>query len=217
MGIRLGALVGTIMCALSLVMTSFTTSLLHIFFSYSILFGLGCSMIYTSSVLAMTKYFNRQQGLALGIFQGSPSLGILTLGPLRQDLVDSYGLRTMFQITALFFVPACLLVLSYDSNIQQPIDENQQNEEHSRPKEIGFWKGLKEVFKRPVFVIAVSSLMLLTMTAFVTHVHLVIYLSINNIIMNNNISIHPSDHSTLHVTNKAFSQFIISSPLQFIL
>jgi len=79
----------------------------------------------------------------------------------------------MYQIIAAFFVPVMLLVLSYDPNVQQPIDENLQDEGHNIPKEIGFCQGLKEIFKRPVFLISVFSLLLQTLTAFVTHVHLV--------------------------------------------
>ncbi|KAK3706232.1 hypothetical protein QZH41_010930 [Actinostola sp. cb2023] len=48
-------------------------------------------------------------------------------------------------------------------------------DEESEEEKVAFCAGLREVFKRPQYVIAIVSLMLQTLTAFVSYVHLISY------------------------------------------
>ncbi|XP_028519032.1 monocarboxylate transporter 13 isoform X2 [Exaiptasia diaphana] len=189
--IRLGALVGAAMCLLSLFLTSYVKSLLQMFFSYSILYGLGCSMLFTSIVQAMTRYFKKRQGFALGCVSGGLNLGILTLGPLIQALIDQYGYRSMYRIIASMLTGVLLLLLSFDPYVQKEsiVTNGELVEEEER--EIGFKEGLKQLIRRPIYVIGVISLTLQTLTGFVTHVHLVSYCK--------EVGIPPSEASNLFI------------------
>jgi len=66
-----------------------------------------------------------------------------------------------------------LLLLTFDPNVKKPTLITVGEDEESEEEKVAFCAGLREVFKRPQYVIAIVSLMLQTLTAFVSYVHLV--------------------------------------------
>ncbi|XP_031551469.1 monocarboxylate transporter 9-like [Actinia tenebrosa] len=177
LNIRYSAVLGILMCITSLVATSFTTNIIQVFFSYSILYGLGLSLLFNSCIFATTKYFHKRQAIAIGIVCSGTYIGVLSLGPIVQLLIDLYGFRTMYRIMAGSFVLPLLAVCSFDPNVKDPSTEvlqTQKGNDENKPTEKGCVI-VVELLKRPMYVVAAIALALQAMTAFVSFVHLVSY------------------------------------------
>jgi len=163
-------MLSVIMCSSSLVLTSFierNSTLL--FFSYSLLYGFGISMLYASCVYATTKYFRKRQNAAFGILISGYSIGMLTLGPLLQFLLDRFGLKTTLRIMAgSLFLP---ILLTFDTNVNDGrVTDVQEN--NVFPERNCMLK-LFVIFKRPAYIIAIVTIFLQCFTANMATVHLV--------------------------------------------
>ncbi|XP_048589865.1 monocarboxylate transporter 10 isoform X2 [Nematostella vectensis] len=116
---RFTAVVGVMTCATSLIITSFTKSVLQMLLSYSLLFGLGCCFVFMSSVYAVTSYCQRRHAFALGLLSAGQNLGVLSLGPLLQVLMDNLGWRVMYRVLAGVAGIVLLVVLTFDPNVEE--------------------------------------------------------------------------------------------------
>lgn len=172
---RIAAVVGGLITCTSLVITSFTENLLQVFFSYSVLYGLGLSLIFTANIVAVTNYFDKRQSVGFGILTAGQNIGTVALGPVLQILVDLYGLRWMYRIIAASFIlPIVLLAIAYDPNVEKSASHHGNDSEAEESKQNGFTcANIMEVFKSPAYVIAITSLFLQALTCFISYVHLV--------------------------------------------
>jgi MFS family permease len=75
---------------LAFVLTSFTTGLWQIFFSYSLLMAIGSqnTVIGTTTV---SRWFTSHRGTALGIISAGVGLGTLVMPPISGQLIESFG------------------------------------------------------------------------------------------------------------------------------
>jgi predicted MFS family arabinose efflux permease len=125
-------------------------------------------LVFTSVIFAITKYFKARQGIALGIVIGGLNIGVMSLSPFIQLLLDVYGLKTMYRISTALFGFVLFIVLLLDPDVQDDIiNQNQQNEHD------GSLSKLFQLFKRPAYIIATVTISLETFTAFVSFIHLV--------------------------------------------
>ena len=67
-GCRWTVVIGGLMCGLGLVISSFSSSLLMMYFTYSSLFGLGTAVLHIPSLLIVQRYFHKRRSFATGIF-----------------------------------------------------------------------------------------------------------------------------------------------------
>ena len=127
-GCRFTAISGCLICAVSLVVTSYSSSLQWMFVTYSCLFGLGSSFMFTSYLLITAKNFRKWQSLAVGIVAVGGGIGVLVLGPLLQLLIDTVGWRGAYRvISAPFFVMACVCGALFGDPIQDHSEITSQN------------------------------------------------------------------------------------------
>ena len=117
-GCRTISLVGAVTCAVSLVLTSFSKSLVTMYFAYSVLFGLGTSLVFASSLIMVGKYFYKRRAFASGVFGCGGSLGIMCLGPILETLLSAFGWRYTYRIMAVAVLGICLLGCLYDPNVE---------------------------------------------------------------------------------------------------
>ena len=118
-GCRTISLVGAVTCAVSLVLASFSNSLVTMYFAYSVLFGLGTSFVFAPSLVIVGRYFNKRRAFATGIFGSGGSLGIMCLGPILDSLLSAYGWRYTYRIMAAAVLGICLLGCFYDPNVEK--------------------------------------------------------------------------------------------------
>lgn len=75
-----------------LMLSSFAPNIYFLFFSYGIVVGLGCGLLYTATVTITCQYFDSRRGLALGLISTGSSVGLFIYAPLQRKLVEVYGL-----------------------------------------------------------------------------------------------------------------------------
>jgi MFS family permease len=90
-----GALIGT-----GLTLTSYATSIWHVYITYGLVLGLGVSCAFVPSVATVGQWFDRRRGLATGIAVAGTGVGSLVLAPLSSGLIDAFGWRSAMRILA---------------------------------------------------------------------------------------------------------------------
>ena len=123
-GCRLTNLLGALICAASLATASLSESLVTLYLSYSILFGIGTSFVFNAGLVIVSSYFSKRRSLALGFVSAGQGLGVLAQGPLLQALTDNYGWKTTYRIMAGAIFGICLLGITYDPNVKPEEDKS---------------------------------------------------------------------------------------------
>ncbi|KAM4852138.1 monocarboxylate transporter 9 isoform 1-T3 [Thomomys bottae] len=80
------------MVAGGLMLSSFAPNIYFLLFSYGIVVGLGCGLLYTATVTITCLYFDSRRGLALGLISTGSSVGLFIYAALQRMLIEFYGL-----------------------------------------------------------------------------------------------------------------------------
>lgn len=107
---------GGIICATSLIVSSFASSTTMMFVTFSIFYGVGTCMCTSPTMTITPEYFDKYLSIATGITVSGSSFGTLIMGPLSQVIIDHAGWRTAFRVYAGF----CLLTSLLNSRIRNP-------------------------------------------------------------------------------------------------
>lgn len=92
-GCRSVAMLGGFISVAAMFATSFVTSLVPIYLTYSVMWGLGSSMSYVPTFLIVDKYFDRHRSLANGLITAGSAVGALVMGPTLNTLLERVGWR----------------------------------------------------------------------------------------------------------------------------
>ena len=156
-----------------LVSTSFAQSLSHMYFTYSLMFGLGTCFIYNSCYLVAAQYFKKKLSVATGILALGASLGVLYTGPLLQVLLDAFGWRATFRIMAASFSLVCILSLTFNPNVQgTTVIENLNTPEDEGEERSGL-SLYCSVWSFPTFTVVVTSFMFASFGMYIPYINLV--------------------------------------------
>lgn len=99
-GPRITVLLIGVLSGLSLLLTSQTNALWQLFITYSLLFS-GIGAVYTLIVSTVSRWFDKNRGLALGIAGSGVGLGIVVIAPFATYLIASFGWRMAYIIMGL--------------------------------------------------------------------------------------------------------------------
>lgn len=83
---------------LSLLLTSFTTSLWQLFIVYSFLLAIGTGAAVPVLMSLVSRWFNKKRGLALGISTSGIALGTIIAAPLAAFLIAAFSWRIAYII-----------------------------------------------------------------------------------------------------------------------
>lgn len=165
-GFRIAIILGCLTCSTGLALGSFASSIIILYFSFSLPFALGQSLIFVSSAIIANNYFDKRKSIALGIVTAAQGLGTMILGPTLQALVNVFDWRNTFRVFAGFMTLAsltgCLLHQGTSS-----AHENQGNPSKK------FRLNLKSLLKDQTIVVLVITAGLYTFSRVVPYVHLV--------------------------------------------
>ena len=167
-GCRIVAIFGALLNALGLFLSSFVTSLPLMFLTFSLLCGLGTSCVYTSSFMIVPRYFKTHRSLAVGIISSGLPLGIITATTLGNALLEIYHWRDVFKITAGIALGACLLVLTFDPNVNDSHEVTEMANDST-----GF-----SFFKSKRYVVFLVTAMVSYVPSYIPLIHLVSHLNI---------------------------------------
>ena len=98
------SLIGTLLCIFGLLLSSFATNIATLYITYSLCFGIGASLAYFPTIIALKKYFRRHLTLANGLSASGSGLGTLSLGPFIEYCLESVGLRWTYRMLTLLVV-----------------------------------------------------------------------------------------------------------------
>lgn len=163
-GCRIVAVVGGLISATAMFATSFVNSLVSIFLTYSILWGMGSSLCYVPTFLMVGRYFERRRSLANGIITAGSAVGALVMGPTINMLLEKVGWRNTMRILGSVAFATALAALTY----RPPPVKREINFEKKRKKIIDI-----SVWKNKGFVVWAFALAIFNLGYFVPFVYLV--------------------------------------------
>ena len=80
-GCRITTLIGGAFCVVSLIASSFVENMLVLFFTYSLLFGVGSSCTFSAGLVVISQFFKKRQSLATGVLTAGHGEGSLLWAP----------------------------------------------------------------------------------------------------------------------------------------
>lgn len=189
---RLGVFIGGLLYITGLTATSFVNDIEVMFFTFSVLTGLGSSFCRTSCFLMVAKYFNKKRSFATGSVTMGPSLGLFIWGPVTQVLLDSVGWRNTVRVMALSCTLVLVLAIPFNPNVEEKDTISEDScEEVTEPnyqdgddgtRRAKIQTGNKKfkildfsVWKIPQYCFLVASFTLMSMCRFIPSIHLVKY------------------------------------------
>ena len=95
---RQWALIGTLISAISLIVSSFSQSVWHLVLTQGILQGIGSTIVYSSTTIFMDDWFIRRKGIAFGIIQSVKSAVGAGTPILFSTLLSHVGFRNTLRI-----------------------------------------------------------------------------------------------------------------------
>ncbi|XP_030643299.1 monocarboxylate transporter 9a [Chanos chanos] len=82
-----------VMVAGGLMLSAFAPSVSFLIFSYGIVVGIGCGLVYAATLTITCQYFDKRRGLALGIVTTGTSVGGFLYATVQNELVELFGLE----------------------------------------------------------------------------------------------------------------------------
>ena len=177
-GCRIASFLGGLLCIVGLLSTSFVQSLSYMYFTYSLVFGVGGCFLYNSCYLVIARYFKRNLSLATGIVAMGTSLGLIFQGPLLQYLLDSHGWRATVRMMTIPFALVCLLSSTYNPNVEETPAEENVNNSNNKDEDDNTMNNKKiamycSVWLFPTYAFVVISLLFATFGIYVPFIYLV--------------------------------------------
>ncbi|XP_067879770.1 monocarboxylate transporter 13-like [Heterodontus francisci] len=99
-GARPVVMSGGLLASLGLIFACLATNLIHLYLSIGLLSGFGWALVFTPSVAAVSRYFNKRRTLAMGMAFTGVGIGSFVFSPLFQYLLDEYTWRGALLIIA---------------------------------------------------------------------------------------------------------------------
>ncbi|XP_048585690.1 monocarboxylate transporter 5 [Nematostella vectensis] len=115
---RTVTLVSGLLCAASLLSTSFATSIVYIYFTYGVLFGTGAGCILNMGYAVARQYFtSRYRSLTTGVIASGAGVGVIMTGPILQAVIDAVGWRDTLRVMSGIMLIICVLSTNYDIDV----------------------------------------------------------------------------------------------------
>uniref|UniRef100_L7M4S1 Putative monocarboxylate transporter n=1 Tax=Rhipicephalus pulchellus TaxID=72859 RepID=L7M4S1_RHIPC len=132
-GVRCTILLGGIMMSVGFSVSFFATSTLFVVLTVGVITGAGHGIVISCCIVAVTRYFDKRRGIALGLNLAGPPVTSLVVPKLLEWLLSEYGLRgTLLLLGAcLANVPVLGILLRdppWENNIR---DTTTELEEHT--------------------------------------------------------------------------------------
>ncbi|XP_053160734.1 monocarboxylate transporter 12 [Hemicordylus capensis] len=105
---QLGIMLGGLLASAGLILSSFATSLEHLYLSLGVLTGLGFALSYSPAIAMVGKYFNKRKALAYGIAMSGSGIGTFILAPVVQLLIEQFSWRGALLILGGFVLNLCV-------------------------------------------------------------------------------------------------------------
>ena len=169
-----------IFTGLSLVLTSQTNALWQIFLTYSLLLAMGTGPLYVVPMSAVSRWFDKKRGLALGLSSLGIGLGTVIMAPFATYLITNFDWHTAYLVIGLIawliVIPLSRLLKKDPREIGALPDGVKSYRQEVKGKENSIQlidSSLWQVFRTRSFWILVSTWFLFASCVFLVFTHLV--------------------------------------------
>ncbi|KAK2581547.1 hypothetical protein KPH14_005199 [Odynerus spinipes] len=111
--------VGGLFCALGLTTSYFATRLIHLFFTFGILTGIGGGLSTTPGIILVSQYFDKHRALANGICVSGTAAGSFVFPLLIETLVKNFGFHG-----TILLLGGCMLHVCVSATLYRPLENN---------------------------------------------------------------------------------------------
>ncbi|CRK93148.1 CLUMA_CG006594, isoform A [Clunio marinus] len=87
------AIVGSLLCAVGLALTSTAGSMAHILTTYSVINGIGVGLAMSAAFVALNHFFAKKRGQAVGLSMAGTAIGMLIMPQLVRFLLEEFSFR----------------------------------------------------------------------------------------------------------------------------
>ena len=174
-GCRVVSILGCLLCAVGLTLSSFVESFAILFLTYSIMYGIGTSCVFMSSVVIVPKYFKKKRSAAVGCVSTGIGIGTMVISAIFQALLDSLGWKNTLRVMAGVMLLACSLECSFDPNVQRGSNDELPNQPDTK-KNCNLWRCLCidwSVCKVPIVLVVAASSAAVCFCRVTPYIHLV--------------------------------------------
>lgn len=105
---QVGIMLGGLLASTGLILSSFATSLKHLYLTLGVLTGLGFALSYSPAIAMVGKYFHRRKALAYGLAMSGNGIGTFILAPVVQILIEQFSWRGALLILGGFVLNLCV-------------------------------------------------------------------------------------------------------------
>uniref|UniRef100_A0A131YC67 Monocarboxylate transporter n=1 Tax=Rhipicephalus appendiculatus TaxID=34631 RepID=A0A131YC67_RHIAP len=98
LGVRPTLILSGLMMTIGFAVSLFATSTLFLVFTVGVLAGAGQGMVFSCSIVAVSGYFDKRRGIALGLNMAGIPMASLLVPKLLEWLLGEYGLRGTFLV-----------------------------------------------------------------------------------------------------------------------
>ncbi|XP_059611541.1 monocarboxylate transporter 13 [Phlebotomus argentipes] len=109
--------VGGVFCALGLTCSYFATNLIHLFFTFGVLTGIGGGLSTTPGIIIVSQYFDEHRALVNGIVVSGTAAGSFVFPMLIERLVHAFGFHGTILILG-----GCMLHVCASASLYRPSD-----------------------------------------------------------------------------------------------
>lgn len=107
------SLIGSVIVGAGWLLSSYATSIEHLYITYGIIAGIGVGIVYGLPIAVVARWFPDRKGLAVGITVLGFGVSALVTAPIAQSLIQNQGVLQTFQtLGASFLLILALLSLT---------------------------------------------------------------------------------------------------------
>ncbi|KFM69265.1 Monocarboxylate transporter 9, partial [Stegodyphus mimosarum] len=107
-GCRTVTIIGSLLAAFGLIVSTFAPSITFLYFSIGLCTGTGFGLMYLPAIVCVTCYFEKKRAFATGIAVCGSGIGTFVLAPVTEWLVDSFGWQGAMLVTSGFVLNCCV-------------------------------------------------------------------------------------------------------------
>ncbi|MGG6265828.1 L-lactate MFS transporter [Leptolyngbya sp. AN03gr2] len=109
-GTRITIAIGGIFVGLGYILSSFTTQIGTLIFTYGAIAGTGVGIVYGVPILVVSRWFPDKRGLVVGLTIIGFGLSPLITAPLANQLIEAYSVRSTLRILGIAFTVIILAI-----------------------------------------------------------------------------------------------------------
>ena len=155
---------GALLSISGLFLTSFIQEVHIMYVTYGLVWGIGSSFSFVSSIVVLGQYFDRRLALANGIATSGSGVGSLVAGPVINYLLASVGWKRTMRILSAFAGLLCIAAMIFKP--RKNLQSTRERRECTKLFDTSIWKS-------KAYVLWVTTVAVFQFSYLIPFIHLV--------------------------------------------